>query len=648
MLDNFWRSEQSSSTQDNVITLDDGTVYAVWIRTGDLHPIVGKLLPGATVWQTFDLRTISGDPFGNQTPDGHNTFSLGIGSDGIIHVAGNMHGVALKYARSTAAYNISAWTTGSMVGTQETSVTYPLFANSASGALYFFYRQGTSGQGNVYMNKWNGVGSGWARMATVFDGDSSAESPYINRVAPDADGGFHFMVTWRELADADSNTDIGYVYRDPAGVWRRSDGFVQTMPVTHANCEIVVPMEQGSGLINQTGLDVDRDGNPHGVFMWYDTAGKSQYYHVWFEADEWHTEQVSSFTDRVETIGVVGTLQRIVARPPIVCASNGKVYVIGRARSTEGNRPILIDCTAPGHPVTPLFDMDLSEWEAAYDFRTLRRSDDLRMLVTDLESPATAGQGYERQWGGILTIDLYSAPLVEGGAPRFGKHDARRSMQIAMRGSLVASTDLDTLQGIDHIGSWLMGTGVSLVNQPVYGNTRPATLTVQKPHRSVTVQTIVDAESQVFTRNCVNGVWTAWTLATGGSLVALPNGTTLSTLWHGDFFLTNTSAYPGEPADFAALSPAQHGVLEVRLISSSGGTNGIKFYRLTAFDRSRVWEATMSGGTMSSWVQTRGGQGTAAPSTTPGFVGQIFTDTTAKKAYIATGTSSSADWTILN
>ena len=40
--------------------------------------------------------------------------------------------------------------------------------------------------------------------------------------------------------------------------------------------------------------------------------------------------------------------------------------------------------------------------------------------------------------------------------------------------------------------------------------------------------------------------------------------------------------------------------------------------------------------------------GTAAPTTTPTSVGQLFVDTTNKKAYISTGTASSADWTILN
>jgi len=48
------------------------------------------------------------------------------------------------------------------------------------------------------------------------------------------------------------------------------------------------------------------------------------------------------------------------------------------------------------------------------------------------------------------------------------------------------------------------------------------------------------------------------------------------------------------------------------------------------------------------YVLTRTLSGTAAPTTTPAAIGIQFVDTTNKKIYVSTGTSSSADWTILN
>ena len=39
--------------------------------------------------------------------------------------------------------------------------------------------------------------------------------------------------------------------------------------------------------------------------------------------------------------------------------------------------------------------------------------------------------------------------------------------------------------------------------------------------------------------------------------------------------------------------------------------------------------------------------GTASPTTTPSFSGAIFVDTTNDRTYLATGTSSSADWKLV-
>lgn len=47
-------------------------------------------------------------------------------------------------------------------------------------------------------------------------------------------------------------------------------------------------------------------------------------------------------------------------------------------------------------------------------------------------------------------------------------------------------------------------------------------------------------------------------------------------------------------------------------------------------------------------TQTAANQsGATAPASTPTFIGQIYVDTTGPDVYIATGTSSSADWTLI-
>lgn len=68
---------------------------------------------------------------------------------------------------------------------------------------------------------------------------------------------------------------------------------------------------------------------------------------------------------------------------------------------------------------------------------------------------------------------------------------------------------------------------------------------------------------------------------------------------------------------------------------------GFIFYNST-IHAIQEWDGT-------SWQTLAGStSGTAAPTTTPTSVGQQFVDTNNKKIYLATGTSSSSDWTLLN
>lgn len=47
-------------------------------------------------------------------------------------------------------------------------------------------------------------------------------------------------------------------------------------------------------------------------------------------------------------------------------------------------------------------------------------------------------------------------------------------------------------------------------------------------------------------------------------------------------------------------------------------------------------------------VQNNVSNGIGAPASTPTQIGQLYVDTSGKKGYIATGTNSASDWTILN
>ena len=69
-------------------------------------------------------------------------------------------------------------------------------------------------------------------------------------------------------------------------------------------------------------------------------------------------------------------------------------------------------------------------------------------------------------------------------------------------------------------------------------------------------------------------------------------------------------------------------------VSSADGTTPLNVYADSTTHRLLVSNTVSSG--------------TTSPSSTPDIVGAMYVDTSGKKVYVATGTSSSADWTILN
>ena len=87
-------------------------------------------------------------------------------AQGYIHVSGNMHASALVYFRSTAPYAIDSLKSEAMVGSNESSVTYPVFIIGPSGQLIYFYRDGTSGNGKQIFNKWTMSTKQWSRLLT--------------------------------------------------------------------------------------------------------------------------------------------------------------------------------------------------------------------------------------------------------------------------------------------------------------------------------------------------------------------------------------------------------------------------------------------------------------------------------------------------
>lgn len=76
----------------------------------------------------------------NNAGDLHDVVSLGIDSDGYVHISYGMHAEALKYARSDNPEDPFSFSNQSMTGANENAVTYPRFFMT-NDILFFSYRK---------------------------------------------------------------------------------------------------------------------------------------------------------------------------------------------------------------------------------------------------------------------------------------------------------------------------------------------------------------------------------------------------------------------------------------------------------------------------------------------------------------------------
>jgi hypothetical protein len=160
--DYSWIGAQSIATFGDI-------QYCVWVGADRKARISRRLFNRE--WETaVDLSAQSGSVLtADFDLDSHNTIVVHVDGDGYVHVSGNMHADALLYMRSTTPGVLTAWSSG-MVGSLETSVTYPQFVTAKDGNTFFWYRTGSSGDGDWVLNKWSSITLTWTRVATVLQG----------------------------------------------------------------------------------------------------------------------------------------------------------------------------------------------------------------------------------------------------------------------------------------------------------------------------------------------------------------------------------------------------------------------------------------------------------------------------------------------
>ena len=232
--------------------------------------------------------------------DSHNYIAMDIDGAGFIHVSGNMHAVPLVYFRSTQANNAAAFSSATMVGSNESSCTYPLFFHDTAGNLVFNYRDGSSGSGNHIFNIYDAGTKTWRRLlnAPFTDGQGQRNAYPVGPVlGPDAF--WHMVWVWRETPDAETNHDLSYARSRDLVQWQTAAGANLTLPITLATSDIVDPVPVNGGMINNnTKVGFDAQNRPIVAYHKFDSAGNTQLYNARFENGKWVPHKTSSWTYR--------------------------------------------------------------------------------------------------------------------------------------------------------------------------------------------------------------------------------------------------------------------------------------------------------------------------------------------------------------
>jgi hypothetical protein len=406
-----------SYNQDSVCTVA-GIQYAAWYDQAGALQIGKRTLP-SEVWTTFDMGTISGNPLVLPVDtDSHNDISLIVDAQGYIHVAANMHGDVLRYVKSTNPNDITAWTAPGMTGLNEAQMTYPRFVLHPDGTLFYMYRDGASGNGDVYLNRKN-VGEAWTQLGMLASGKATNENPYESRFVIDAAGTLAVAFTWRPSGgDHNTNNDVHFIKStDKGATWKNVSNAAVTIPLVHADTVSLVldTAATNSGIINQFGLDLDTLGRPHIALTLADGATPDRnIHHLYWNGTAWVNQQV---TDLRNGMGY----NEMPMRPAIACTNDGRTLITTSYPRTNGRRGSfrLIDVTGGAATDVSLADLDGRDFEMTYDGRALRERNELNIMLSQANGEVTSPgpeywdiNNFNRQWAGVITVDLAQVGAV--------------------------------------------------------------------------------------------------------------------------------------------------------------------------------------------------------------------------------------------
>jgi hypothetical protein len=313
----------------------------------------------------------------NSIADAHDSISMGIDGEGYLHLSWGMHADAYHYSRSTAPATGSGAITFSPDGTmtgQENAVTYPQFITLPGGDLLYLFREGGSGNGDLFLNRYSLATHSWTNVhrsgsthMTFLKGTGWTPNynAYWQMPCVDAAGNLFLVWTWRYNSDSprgevgyQTNHDFDYARSTNGGVmWLRSNGAPYALPIsergengnTNTIAEKILSIPEGSSLINQASMCLDQSGQPVIATWWAPGAMTNDHrrqYQIAFPATNgWQVRQISQRTIDSPTNKVPETALGDMGRPTILCDNDDRLIVI--YRDNEGSNGLTVVHSLP-------------------------------------------------------------------------------------------------------------------------------------------------------------------------------------------------------------------------------------------------------------------------------------------------------------
>ena len=330
--------------------------------------------------------TIKKTQYQGNVEDAHRSISLIIDGDGYLHISWDHHGNALNYAKSVAPGSLVIGDKLSMTGIKESNVTYPEFYTLAKGDLLFLYRDGSSGNGNLMINRYDLKNKQWLQVQDgLIDGEGKRNAYW--QLAVDTRGTIHISWVWRESADVASNHDMSYARSVDGGkTWEKSTGEKYRLPITLSTAECISKIPQQSELINQTSMFADANGRPFIASYWRGKGQTVPQYHVIYkQGAAWKTVNLG-FRKTPFSLSGVGTKSIPISRPQILAWKHkGRQAVALIFRDKERGDKISLalsnDIKQGNWQVKDLTAEAVGSWEPSYDTELWKNKGVLNLFV---------------------------------------------------------------------------------------------------------------------------------------------------------------------------------------------------------------------------------------------------------------------------